>query len=109
MTIEQALSGVPIIGGGDNMTIEQALSGVPIVGGGTSSPVTSYSGGYNNGYGRNATPAEIEGIAAAIWMDGGCVSGWGDGSTRRQRFISKFNEATADAIQDYINAHAWSG
>ena len=60
------------------------------------------------GSGSAASSDTIEGIAAAIWMDGS-ASGWGDNPGRRKKFIEKFNSKTADAIQSYINAHAENG
>ena len=63
-----------------------------------------------NGAGANGsvTPAMIEGLAAAIWMDGH-ASGWGNNPVRSSRFIEKFDVATAKAVQDYINQHAGTG
>ena len=42
-------------------------------------------------------------------MDGGKKSGWEHNPTRRQKFIEKFDEQTADKIQEYINEHARNG
>ena len=58
---------------------------------------------------RKITAAQIQGIAASIWMDGGKKSGWEHNPTRRQKFIEKFDEQTADKIQEYINKHARNG
>lgn len=48
---------------------------------------------------------KIEGVAAAIWMDGSDVSGWGTGDTRR----SRLKEKGVSKAQDYINQHAENG
>ena len=61
-----------------------------------------------SGANGSATPAMIEGLAAAIWMDGH-ASGWGNNPVRSSRFIEKFDLATAQAVQEYINQHAGTG
>ena len=47
---------------------------------------------------------KIEGIAAAIWMDGD-KAGWGNGDTRAARF----KEKGAESVQNYINKHGANG
>lgn len=48
---------------------------------------------------------KVEGVAAAIWMDGSDVSGWGTGNTRRNRL----KEKGVSKAQDYIDKHAENG
>ena len=48
---------------------------------------------------------KVEGVAAAIWMDGSDVSGWGTGNTRK----SRLKEKGVSEAQDYINKHAENG
>ena len=48
---------------------------------------------------------KVEGVAAAIWMDGSDVSGWGTGNTRKNRL----KEKGVSKAQDYINKHAENG
>lgn len=50
-----------------------------------------------------------KGIAAAIWLEGGSKSGWGDGSTRVKRLKEKFGTSGATAVQNYIDANGHSG
>lgn len=50
-----------------------------------------------------------KGIAAAIWLEGGSKSGWGDGSTRVSRLTKKFGASGATAVQSYIDANGRSG
>lgn len=65
----------------------------------------SGSSGSGSGSGSGADNSDkIEGVAAAIWMDGS-AAGWGNGSTRRQRL----QEKGVSGAQDYINAHASNG
>ncbi len=65
----------------------------------------SGSSGSGSGNGSGADNSDkIEGVAAAIWMDGS-AAGWGNGSTRRQRL----QEKGVSGAQDYINAHASNG
>ena len=65
----------------------------------------SGSSGSDSGSGSGADNSDkIEGVAAAIWMDGS-AAGWGNGSTRRQRL----QEKGVSGAQDYINAHASNG
>lgn len=65
----------------------------------------SGSSGSGSGSGSGADNSDkIEGVAAAIWMDGS-AAGWGNGSTRRQRL----QEKGVLGAQDYINAHASNG
>ena len=47
----------------------------------------------------------IEGVAAAIWMDGGVTSGWYNGNDR----TSRLKEKGLTAAQAYINAHGPNG
>jgi len=49
--------------------------------------------------------SKAEGVAAAIWMDGGAASGWYNGSDRRSRLAEK----GVTAAQAYINAHGPNG
>lgn len=62
------------------------------------------SGSGNGSGGSNDNSAKAEGVAAAIWMDGG-VSGWGNGSSRS----AKLAEKGVAAAQAYINAHGPNG
>lgn len=48
------------------------------------------------------------GIAAAIWIYGS-KSGWGNNPERKKKLTSKFGSANAEAVQNYINAHANNG
>lgn len=74
-------------------------------GSGTGSGNESGSSGSGSGSGSSADNSDkIEGVAAAIWMDGS-AAGWGNGSTRRQRL----QEKGVSGAQDYINAHASNG
>ena len=62
--------------------------------------------GSGSGFGSGSDNSDkVEGVAAAIWMDGSSTSGWGTGATRRQRLQEK---GVSDA-QAYINAHASNG
>ena len=63
----------------------------------------SESGGSGGGTTNNAD--KVEGVAAAIWMAGSSVSGWGTGSTRSARLAAK----GVSGAQAYINAHADNG
>jgi TP901 family phage tail tape measure protein len=58
--------------------------------------------------GKKLTNAIKKGIAAAIWMDGGDASGWGNDPYRAKRFKEKFGSKGSE-IQSYINAHAANG
>ena len=74
----------------------------------SSSSSSSGSGANGSGNGSSAgssNASKVEGVAAAIWMDGSSTSGWGTGATRRQRLQEK---GVSDA-QAYINAHAANG
>lgn len=62
------------------------------------------SGSGNGSGGSNDNSAKAEGVAAAIWMDGG-ASGWGNGSSRS----AKLAEKGVAAAQAYINAHGPNG
>lgn len=74
-------------------------------GSGTGSGNEPSSSGSGSGSGSSADNSDkIEGVAAAIWMDGS-AAGWGNGSTRRQRL----QEKGVSGAQDYINAHASNG
>lgn len=74
-------------------------------GSGTGSGNEPGSSGSGSGSGSSADNSDkIEGVAAAIWMDGS-AAGWGNGSTRRQRL----QEKGVSGAQDYINAHASNG
>lgn len=74
-------------------------------GSGAGSGDGSGSSGSGSGSGSGADNSDkIEGVAAAIWMDGS-AAGWGNGSTRRQRL----QEKGVSGAQDYINAHASNG
>lgn len=72
-------------------------------GSGSGSGDGSNSSGSGSGSGADHSD-KIEGVAAAIWMDGS-AAGWGNGSTRRQRL----QEKGVAGAQDYINAHASNG
>ena len=75
----------------------------------TASNNNSNSGGNKNQQKtRTASQSVIEGIAADIWING-AASGWSNDPTRRARLIQKFDTATANAVQSYINAHAMNG
>lgn len=71
-----------------------------------SSGSSSGNNGSNSGSGGGSSDnsAKAEGVAAAIWMDGG-VSGWGNGSSRS----AKLAEKGVAAAQAYINAHGPNG
>lgn len=74
-------------------------------GSGSSADSGNESGSSGSGSGSGADNSDkIEGVAAAIWMDGS-AAGWGNGSTRRQRL----QEKGVSGAQDYINAHASNG
>jgi TP901 family phage tail tape measure protein len=66
-------------------------------------------GGGSGGGGDDGMPpdnsSKAEGVAAAIWMDGGAKSGWYNGSDRR----SRLSEKGVTAAQSYINAHGPNG
>lgn len=66
--------------------------------GGKSSSDDSGSGGANNA-------DKVEGVAAAIWMDGGTKSGWYVGNDRK----SRLKEKGITEAQAYINAHGPNG
>lgn len=61
------------------------------------------SGGSGSGGANNAD--KVEGVAAAIWMDGGSTSGWYNGSDRQ----SRLKEKGVTGAQAYINAHGPNG
>lgn len=82
-------------GGGDSG------SGSGSGGGGSSSG--GDSGGSGSGGANNAD--KVEGVAAAIWMDGGSTSGWYNGSDRQ----SRLKEKGVTGAQAYINAHGPNG
>lgn len=62
------------------------------------------SGGSGSGGGVNNAD-KVEGVAAAIWMDGGSTSGWYNGSDRQ----SRLKEKGVTGAQAYINAHGPNG
>ncbi len=62
------------------------------------------NGGGGDGGAANNTD-KVEGVAAAIWMDGGETSGWYNGSDRRSRLEAK----GVTAAQTYINQHGPNG
>ena len=62
------------------------------------------SGGSGSGGGANNAD-KVEGVAAAIWMDGGSTSGWYNGSDRQ----SRLKEKGVTGAQAYINAHGPNG
>ena len=66
--------------------------------GGKSSSDDSGSRGANNA-------DKVEGVAAAIWMDGGTKSGWYVGNDRK----SRLKEKGITGAQAYINAHGPNG
>lgn len=66
--------------------------------GGKSSSDDSGPGGANNA-------DKVEGVAAAIWMDGGTKSGWYVGNDRK----SRLKEKGITEAQAYINAHGPNG
>ena len=70
--------------------------------GGKSRSDDSGSGGANNAD-KNAD--KVEGVAAAIWMDGGTKSGWYVGNDRK----SRLKEKGITEAQAYINAHGPNG
>ena len=66
------------------------------------------SGGGGDSGGGGSAPDNSDkaaGVAAAIWMDGGPESGWGNNPTRSQRL----NEKGVAAAQAYIDAHGPNG
>lgn len=71
--------------------------------GNTSGGGGSGSGGSSGGTTNNAD--KVEGVAAAIWMAGSDVSGWGTGSTRSARLSAK----GVSGAQAYLNAHGDNG
>lgn len=78
-------------------------------GDGSAAPDSSNGNGGGNGNGNDGMPpdnsSKAEGVAAAIWMDGGATSGWYNGSDRR----SRLSEKGVTAAQSYINAHGPNG
>lgn len=72
-------------------------------GGGGGGGGTGGSGGGGGGSSNNS--GKIEGVAAAIWMDGGETSGWYVGSDRSSRLAEK----GVSAAQSYINQHGPNG
>ena len=64
----------------------------------------SGSGG-KSGSGGGSGAGSVEGVAAAIWMDGGVTSGWYNGNDR----TSRLKEKGLTAAQAYINAHGPNG
>lgn len=62
----------------------------------------SGSGGSSDG---GSGAGSIEGVAAAIWMDGGATSGWYNGNDR----TSRLKEKGVTGAQAYINAHGPNG
>ena len=64
----------------------------------------SGSGG-KSGSGGGSGAGSVEGVAAAIWMDGGATSGWYNGNDR----TSRLKEKGLTAAQAYINAHGPNG
>lgn len=71
-------------------------------GGGGGNPGDGGSGG---GGGTPNNADKIEGVAAAIWMDGGGTSGWYNGNDR----VSRLQEKGVTAAQAYINQHGPNG
>ena len=69
----------------------------------TTEGTPSSSGSNGNSISDNSD--KIEGVAAAIWMDGGSTSGWYVGSDRS----SRLNAKGVAAAQAYINAHGPNG
>ena len=63
------------------------------------------SGGGDSGGGALNNADKIEGVAAAIWMDGGGTSGWFNGNDR----VSRLQEKGVTAAQSYINQHGPNG
>lgn len=63
----------------------------------------------NNGSGGGAAKKDnsdkIEGVAAAIWIDGGYTSKWYNGNDRK----SRLNEKGISQVQTYINQHGPNG
>lgn len=74
-------------------------------GDGTTPDSTSGVGGGNDDGMPPDNSSKAEGVAAAIWMDGGATSGWYNGSDRR----SRLSEKGVTAAQSYINAHGPNG
>ena len=70
---------------------------------------TPSSGNPSSGNTNDGMPpdnsSKAEGVAAAIWMDGGATSGWYNGSDRSSRLAAK----GVTAAQAYINAHGPNG
>jgi TP901 family phage tail tape measure protein len=62
-------------------------------------------GGGGGGGGTPNNADKIEGVAAAIWMDGGGTSGWYNGNDR----VSRLQEKGVTAAQAYINQHGPNG
>lgn len=62
-------------------------------------------GGGDGGGGTPNNADKIEGVAAAIWMDGGGTSGWYNGNDR----VSRLQEKGVTAAQAYINQHGPNG
>ena len=61
--------------------------------------------GSGAGSGGGSGEGSVEGVAAAIWMDGGATSGWYNGNDR----TSRLKEKGLTAAQAYINAHGPNG
>ena len=70
-----------------------------------SGPGGGDSGGGDSGGGAANNADKIEGVAAAIWMDGGGTSGWYNGNDR----VSRLQEKGVTAAQSYINQHGPNG
>ena len=79
-------------------------SGDSTDGDGGAAPDSGGSGSGNDGMPPDNS-SKAEGVAAAIWMDGGATSGWYNGSDRR----SRLSEKGVTAAQSYINAHGPNG
>ena len=62
-------------------------------------------GGSGAGSGGGSGAGSVEGVAAAIWMDGGATSGWYNGNDR----TSRLKEKGLTEAQAYINAHGPNG
>lgn len=63
------------------------------------------SGQSDGGGGPNSD--KVEGVAAAIWMDGGARSGWYTGNDRVSRLNEKFGSSST--VQNYINSNGPNG
>lgn len=61
--------------------------------------------GAGSGGGAGSGAGSVEGVAAAIWMDGGATSGWYNGNDR----TSRLKEKGLTEAQAYINAHGPNG